>query len=171
MLDAVGHVNGISQVSSTKIWIARPSPPARQEHDPHRRLGGHFEARDQHDQLHAHARRSPGLRRGPADTRTNLVGKRTAPIERIDGHCRLDHFHPQRIEQQPAADSEVLKELAERAYSPTTRNSSKLILEAIRSAKQENKKAGPKAAGQKPGKGEKPSAAGPKAAAEQNQAP
>ena len=73
VLDAVGHVNGISQVSSTKIWIARPSPA---DHDKSTILNVDWEAISKRGINATNYTLMPGDRlvfgEDPQTTRTNL---------------------------------------------------------------------------------------------------
>ena len=62
VLDAISQVGGLSQLSSRKLWVARPSAADPKRNDPARRLGSDYPARDQRHELSAPARR-PRLHR------------------------------------------------------------------------------------------------------------
>ena len=153
VMDAVGHVNGISQLSSTKIWIARPMPGNR---DKSTILTVDWEAISKRGINTTNYTFLPGDRlvfgEDPLITRSNSIGKKTAPIERIDGRCFLDQFRAQRIERPACRRLPGIEGIrSRRAFSPTTRNSSNSCWMRYASREQEKKKAGPKAAEQKPG--------------------
>ena len=98
VLAAVGHVNGIPEVSNAKIWIARPSAGNRSKSTI---LNVDWEAVSkqwrQHDELHALARRSPGARRGPCNYEKQLAGEEDEPYRAGHGRRQLDDFHDQRF--------------------------------------------------------------------------
>ena len=86
VLDAISQINGLSQVSSKKIWIARPAP-----HDVgcQQILPIEWDAITQGGQTATNYQLLPGDRLFVAEdeliTFTNVVGKVTAPIERLAG--------------------------------------------------------------------------------------
>ena len=86
VLDAISQVNGLSQVSSKKIWIARPAP-----HDfgCQQILPIEWDAITQGAQTATNYQLMPGDRLFIAEdelvTFTNLVTKVTAPFERVAG--------------------------------------------------------------------------------------
>jgi len=86
VLDAIAQVNGLSQVSSKKIWIARPAP---------HNFGCQQILPIEWDAIAAGAQTATNYQLMPGDrlyiaedelvTFTNVLGKVTAPIERIAG--------------------------------------------------------------------------------------
>ena len=76
VLDALSAVNGLSQVSSTQIWVARPAPGGfRLRADSAGRLRGDCPGRLVGHELPDHARRSGVHRRGQRDGLQQLPGE------------------------------------------------------------------------------------------------
>ncbi len=146
VLDAIGHVNGISQLSSTKIWIARPTPGSR---DMSTILPVDWEAISKHGINTTNYTFQPGDRRvfgeDPLTTRSNLIGKRTAPVQRMLGIVGLTTSTLRGLSTLSAADKAVMKEFVRKGQFTDDEEFKQLILDAIRPGEQENKKAGPKA--------------------------
>ena len=90
VLDAIGQINGLSQVSSKKIWIARPAP---HQFGCQQILPIEWDAIAQGAQTATNYQLLPGDRLYIAEdellTFTNVVAKVTAPIERIAGIASL----------------------------------------------------------------------------------
>ena len=90
VLDALSAINGLSQVSSRKIWIARPSPS-----DPAKGtvLPVDYEAITQRGATATNYQVLPGDRifiaEDPAVAKNNALSKQTAPIERVLGLMAL----------------------------------------------------------------------------------
>ncbi len=171
VLDAVGHVNGISQVSlSTKIWIARPSPTS---HDKSTVLPVDWEAISKRGINTTNYKLLPGDRlvfgEDPLITRSNLLGRKTAVIERILGITGLTTATLRGLSTMSAADVEVLKELVRKGIFTDDQELKQLMLDMIHLGGQANTKAGSKeAAEQKASQGEeKSNTAGPQAAVEE----
>ncbi len=86
VLDAISQINGLSQVSSKKIWIARPAP---HNFGCQQVLPIEWDAITQGAQTATNYQIMPGDRLYVAEdeliTFSNVVGKVTAPIERLAG--------------------------------------------------------------------------------------
>ena len=93
VLDAVSQINGLSQVSSKKMWIARAprAAPVRLPADPADRLGRYRPGREDGHQLPASARRPAVHRRGrTVDVRQRDLAEGDGyAIERIAGIASL----------------------------------------------------------------------------------
>ena len=90
VLDAVSQVNGLSQLSSKKIWIARPAPNG---FGCEQILPVDWDAITQGAQTGTNYQVLPGDRLFIAEDKlmlvTNLIGKVTAPFERLLGIASL----------------------------------------------------------------------------------
>ncbi len=90
VLDAISQVNGLSQVSSKKIWIARPAP---HNFGCQQILPIEWDAITQGAQTATNYQLLPGDRLFVAEdeliTFSNIVAKVTAPIERMAGIMSL----------------------------------------------------------------------------------
>ncbi len=90
VLDAISQVNGLSQISSKKIWIARPAP---HNFGCQQILPIEWDAITQGAQTATNYQLMPGDRLYVSEdeltTFTNILGKVTAPIERIAGIAGL----------------------------------------------------------------------------------
>jgi polysaccharide export outer membrane protein len=90
VLDAISQINGLSQVSSKKIWIARPAP---HNFGCQQILPIEWDAIAKGAQTATNYQLMPGDRLFVAEdeliTFSNLVAKVTAPIERIAGIASL----------------------------------------------------------------------------------
>jgi protein involved in polysaccharide export with SLBB domain len=152
VLSAMGAVGGISQVSSTKIWIARPMP---HHSDKSTMLFVDWEAVSKRGVNATNYTLMPGDRlvigEDPQMTRSNLLSKKTSPIERINGVVGLTASTLRGMQNTPDADK-LVKNLVENNMITDDEQLKKFILDAIRN--QENKKPGTKAA-EKPTAGEK----------------
>ena len=86
VLDAISQVNGLSQVSSKKIWIARPAP---HNFGCQQILPIDWDGITQGAQTATNYQLLPGDRLYISEdelmTFSNVVGKVTAPIERLAG--------------------------------------------------------------------------------------
>ncbi len=170
VLDAVSKVNGLSQLSSTKMWIARPSPIS---HDKSTILSIDWEAISKRGINTTNYTLMPGDRlvfgADPLTTRSNLLGKRTAIIERLEGVMGLTTSTHKGLNSMSPSEREKLEELVRKGVFTDDEEMKALLEQMIGPCEQEKKKAGPTAAAeQKPGQGEKRSnTAGPKATAEQ----
>ena len=171
VLSAVGAVNGISQVSSTKIWIARPSPS---HGDKGAILNVDWEAISKRGINTTNYTLMPGDRlifgEDPLTTRTNLMAKKTASVERVDNIFGLTTSTVRGLQSTPAA-CELLKEMLRKGLITDDEELQKIVLDAVGSG-EADKKACPKPTEeQKPGQGkEKSSAAVPKGAEERKAA-
>jgi autotransporter-associated beta strand protein len=146
VLDAVSQVNGISQLSGTKMWIARPSPGSP---DKSTILSVDWEAVSRRGINTTNYKLMPGDRlvfgEDPVLARTNLIAKRTAPVERMLGLISLTASTLRNL-SGPAANNEVFKELVRKGVFTDDEELKKLVLDAMRLGEQKNKKAGSKAA-------------------------
>ncbi len=90
VLDAIGQIGGLSQLSSKKIWIARPAP---HQFGCQQILPINWDGIAQGGQTATNYQLMPGDRLYIAEdellTFTNVVSKVTAPIERIAGIASL----------------------------------------------------------------------------------
>ena len=90
MLDAVSYVGGLSQVSSKRIWIARPAPG---DFGCEQILPVDWDAITQGASTATNYQILPGDRLYVAEDRmvaaNNLIGKFTAPLERLLGVSSL----------------------------------------------------------------------------------
>jgi hypothetical protein len=111
VLDAISQINGLSQVSGTKMWIARPSPASR---DKSTILAVDWEAISKRAVNTTNYTLMPGDRlvvgQDPLIVWSNWIGKRTAPIERIMGVIGLTTSTLGGL-QGKLGDDEVLKEV------------------------------------------------------------
>ncbi len=151
VLDAISQINGLSQVSSKKIWIARP---AANDAGGRQILPVDWDAITQHAQTAMNYQLFPGDRvfiaEDPLTTRSNLIGKKTAPIERIMGIIGLTTSTVSGLNNTPAT-SETLKQLVRKGFISDDEELKRIVLDAVRRAEEESKKAAGKPAEQKPG--------------------
>jgi len=145
VLNAVSAVNGISQVSSTKMWIARPSPNSR---DKSTILTVDWEAISKRGINTTNYTLMPGDRlvfgADPLISRTNVMAKKTAPIERIMGVIGLTTSTVSGLKSTPAA-AELVKELVRKGFITDDEELKRIVLDAIRRDEESNT-AGRKAA-------------------------
>ncbi len=144
VLDAISQINGLSQVSSSKnIWIARPSAS---DSEKGRILRVDWEAITGRGATATNYQIFPGDRvyigEDPLVTRSNLMGKKTAPIERIMGILGLTTSTVQGLNGTPAAEK-LLKELVRKGLITDDEELKKIVLDAIRHD-EESRKAGAK---------------------------
>jgi hypothetical protein len=144
VLDAISQINGLSQVSSKNIWIVRPSDSEKA-----RILPVDWDGISARGATATNYQIFPGDRvyigEDPVITRTNLLGKKTAPIERTMGIIGLTTSTLDGL-KGPPADSGVLKELVRKGFFTDDEELKQLMLDAIRLREQETKKAGAKPA-------------------------
>ncbi len=147
VMSAVGAIGGISQVSSTKLWIARPVP---HQADKSTILPVDWEAISKRGINATNYTLMPGDRlvfgEDPQMTQSNLLSKKTSPVERIDGIVSLTASTLRGVQNTPGADK-LIKNLLENNLITDDDQLKKTILDAIR--EKENKKVGAKA-GKKP---------------------
>ena len=164
VLSAVGAVNGIAQVSGTKMWIARPTPKS----DKSTILAIDWEAISKRGINTTNYTLMPGDRlvfaADPLVTRSNLLGKKVATIERVEGIVSLTAATISGLQSTPGA-GQLVKELVQKGLISDDEELKKIVLDLVRCAEQ-HKKADRKATEEpKPGRGEEESsAAGTKAA-------
>ena len=106
VLTAVGHINGVPQVSSAKIWIARPSP---NRPDKSTILSIDWEAVSRYGINATNYTLLPGDRlvfgADPLATRTNVMAKRMAPVERMAGIVGLTTSTVRGLNATPGASN------------------------------------------------------------------
>jgi polysaccharide biosynthesis/export protein len=100
VLDAIAHIGGLSQLSSTKIWIARPAPNGV---GCEQILPVNWQDISQGASTATNYQIMPGDRlfiaQDPYRALDSWVGKLTAPFERIFGFVSLGTAMAQRIER------------------------------------------------------------------------
>jgi autotransporter-associated beta strand protein len=138
VLSAVGAAGGISQVSGTKIWIARP---AANNADKSAILPIDWEALSKRGINTTNYTLQPGDRlvfaADPLVMQSNLIGKKTAPIERIGGIIGLTTSTLRGVQNTPGA-ARLVKDLVEKNLITDDEQLKKFILDEIRG--QENAK-------------------------------
>jgi polysaccharide biosynthesis/export protein len=143
VLDAMAQVGGLTQVSSKNIWIARPSAASP---DKPTILHVDWDAITR-GETSTNYQIFPGDRiyvaEDPEITRTNLIGKKTAPIERITGIIGLTTNTISGLNSTPGA-APVIKALVEKGLITEDEEVKKILLDAIRLSEEESKKAPPK---------------------------
>jgi polysaccharide biosynthesis/export protein len=132
VLDAIGHVNGISQVSGTKIWIARPSPASR---DKSTILNVDWEAISRRGVNATNYTLMPGDRlvfgQDPLITQSNRISKKTAIVERLDGVVGLTSSTLSGLNSLSAADRAVIKDLVRKGVFTDDEEIKRLMLDAM----------------------------------------
>ncbi len=141
VLDAMSNIGGLSQVSSKNIWIARPSEGRkttilRVDWDAITGRG----ATATNYQIFPHDR--VYIAQDPLITNTNLLGKNTAPIERIMGILSLTTSVVRGIGETPSADV-LLKEFVQKGLITDDEGMKKIVSDIIRLRSEESKKAAP----------------------------
>ncbi len=144
VLSAIGAVGGISQVSGARIWIARPSPG---NGNTGTMLSVDWEAISKRGNNASNYTLMPGDRlvfgQEPAATQNNMIGKKTAPIERANGIVALTTSTLRGVQNTPGAGMMVRQLLQEGVFDGNG-EVKKLVLEMLRVSEQESKKAGEK---------------------------
>jgi hypothetical protein len=143
VLDAISQVNGLSQVSDkNKIWIVRPSPAAPEKATI---LPVDWDGISSRGVTTTNYQIFPGDRlyigQDCLVTRTNLIGKKTAPVERIMGILGLTRNTLAGLNGMTAADSAVLKELVRKGVFTEDEEMKGILLETIRLTELEREKA------------------------------
>ena len=141
VLDAISTINGLSQVSSKKIWIVRPSAA-----DPEKRiLHVDWDGITRRGDAATNYQIFPGDRiyvgEDPLVTRTNLLGKKTAIVERMCGIVGLTSSTLRSLNGMSAADSAALKELVQKGKFTDDEEIKRILQEAIRQHDLEREKA------------------------------
>jgi len=149
VMDAVGYVNGISQVSSLKIWIARPALAGR---DKGATLPVDWDAISRRGINTTNYTLMPGDRfvvgEDPQVALSNLVNKKLAPVERLMGMVGLTCSTLNNWDNMPDADREALKGLVQRGVLTDDAGLKSILLEVARlhDLDRQNQKARPKEA-------------------------
>lgn len=130
VLDAISQVGGLSQISSKDIWIARPSASAGKETV----LRVDWDAITSRAATATNYQIFPGDRvyigEDPVITRSNLMAKKTAPIERMMGLISLTTSTVSGLQGTPAA-REAVKDLLRKGLSGEDAELKKLLLDAM----------------------------------------
>jgi polysaccharide export outer membrane protein len=141
VMSAVGAIGGISQVSGTRIWIARPSPGKA---DKSTILPVDWEAISKRGINTTNYKLMPGDRlvfgEDPATTRTNLLSKKAAPIERVGGIVSLAISTLKGVQNTPGG-GKLVKDLVEKNLITDDPQLKTFILDAIRDGAESKKPA------------------------------
>jgi hypothetical protein len=149
VLDAISQIQGLSQVSSTKIWVARPTAG---KPDKSKILPVEWDATSRQGINATNHKLEPGDRvvigEDELTTRSNLIGKKTAPLERLGGITSLTTsvFGTANLTPENAA---MLKGLLEEDYFTDDPRMKKFVLDAIRLQEEASKAKAKKAAAEK----------------------
>lgn len=147
VLDAISKINGLSQVSSTKMWIARPSPAS---HDKSTILDIDWEAISRRGINATNYTLMPGdrlvLGEDPVIKCTNLIGKKTAMIERLNGVLGLTTATLRGLSDASPADFAVLTDLVRKGAFTDDEEIKGMLLETLHRCELEREKAGSKEA-------------------------
>ena len=143
VLAAISQINGLSQVSSSKnIWIVRPSASdPREAGDLDRRLGRHYARGETATNYQIFPGDRVYIGEDPLITRTNLVGKKTAIVERMMGILGLTNSTLRGLDRDSATDDEVLKQLTEKGVFTDDAEMKAMVQEMIRLHAAEREKA------------------------------
>ncbi|MGO9114588.1 MAG: hypothetical protein ACLP9L_35680 [Thermoguttaceae bacterium] len=142
VLDAISQINGLAQISSTKMWIARPSPTS---HDKSTILSIDWEAISRRGINATNYTLMPGdrlvLGEDPLITRSNMIGKKTAMFERLEGILGLTTSTLRGLNRATAADYEVLKALVQRGAFTDDEEMKEVLQKTIHVCELEHEKA------------------------------
>ncbi len=131
VLSAVGAVGGISQVSGTKLWIARPSSAGAGKSSI---LPVDWEAIAKRGDNSTNYTLMPDDRlvfgEDPAITRSNLLNKKTGPIERISGVVGLATSTLKGVQNTPGG-GKLVKDLVDKNLITDDPQLKTIILDAI----------------------------------------
>jgi protein involved in polysaccharide export with SLBB domain len=146
VLDAIAQINGLSQVSSKNISIVRPNAAAPGKPTI---LHVDWDAITGRGATATNYQLFPGdrifIREDPLVTRTNLLGKKTAILERLNGIVSLTTNTISGLDNAPGADA-VLKDLVRKGVFTDDEELKGILQEVIRLREVEQKKAPPKEA-------------------------
>ncbi len=135
VMSAVGAIGGISQVSGTKIWIARPMP---HHADKSTILNVDWEAISKRGINATNYTLMHGDRlvfgEDPQTTQSNLLSEKTSPIERVNGVVGLTASTLRGVQDTPGA-KKLIKELIEKNLITDDDQLKNVILDAIREQK------------------------------------
>ena len=136
VLSAVGAINGISSLSSGKLWIARPAPGKPEKSTI---LTVDWEAISKRGVETTNYKLMPGDRlvfaADPSATQANLAARRNNPLERASGIVSLTTSVIAGLKSTPSA-APVLKELVERGFITDDDELKHVIFDAIRAAQE-----------------------------------
>ena len=136
VLSVVGAVNGISSVSSGKLWIARPTPG---KPDKSTTLTVDWEAISQRGVETTNYKLMPGDRlvfaANPSTTQANLAARKNGPLERASGVVSLTTSVIAGLKSTPSA-APVLKELVERGFITDDEELRHVFFDAIRAGEE-----------------------------------
>jgi hypothetical protein len=141
-MDALSVVNGPSQVSGTKMWIARPSPT---NHDKSTILPVDWEAVAKRGINTTNYTLLPGDRfvigQDPEVARANLLNKKVSSVERCMGMLALTCSTLNGWDNISAADKETMKEFLRKGVLTDDEGMKNLLGELIRQHDLERAKA------------------------------
>ena len=147
VMDAISAINGLSQLSSTKMWVARPSPNNR---DKSTILAVDWEAVAKRGINATNYTLQPGDRlvigQDPEMTRNNLVNKKIGPVERCMGFLSLTCSTLNSWDSISPAQKETMKELLRKGVLTDDEGLTGILGELIRQHDLERAKAGSKEA-------------------------
>ena len=142
VLDAVSEINGLSQVSGSKMWIARPSSSNGDKSDI---LRVDWEAVSRKGINATNYKLMPGDRlvigADPVIARNNAFSTRMLSLERTMGVVSLTASTLSALDGL-SANHEVLKELVRKGVFTDDEELNSLLLEAMRRPDQKNKDSG-----------------------------
>jgi hypothetical protein len=139
--DAIAKVGGISQISGTKMWIARPSP---QDRDKSTILTIDWEAISRRDDNTTNYAFLPGdrlvIQQDPTNARSNLITKHTSGAERLAGIVSLTASAIQNLRDTPGSAA-ALREVVRQGVFDDAPELKHAIEEMIRISEEPSKKA------------------------------
>jgi polysaccharide export outer membrane protein len=139
VMSAVGAIGGISQVSGKKIWIARPT---QNDADKSTIVPVDWEAISRRGINTTNYKLMPGDRlvfgEDPQMTQSNLLSKKTAPVERINGVIGLTASTLHGMRNTPGA-GKLVEELIDKGFITEDRELRKTLLDAIHGAEESKK--------------------------------
>jgi hypothetical protein len=148
VLDAISMVNGISQISdSKKIWIARPGQNGKSA-----TLAVNWEDISRRGINTTNYTLQPGdrlvLGEDALIKQSNMIAKKTAPLERLMGVTSLTTSVVNSLGAAPGG-GEAVKDLVRKNYLSDDEAVKQLVLDLVRIQEEESKKAGGKPAAER----------------------
>lgn len=140
--DAVNMIHGLSMLSSTKLWIARPSPKDR---DKSTILAVNWEDISQRGINTTNYVLLPGdrlvIQEDPDYLRSNSISKRTSPVERAMGIASLAAYSVGGAQNTPAA-REAINSLVEKGQLGDDEELKQIMSDVMLRREQQSKKTG-----------------------------